>query len=362
MTTSATPILRICAATLAFALAAAGCDDGAVINDDQAPVRFRDGDGTWGPGKLNTNFIGIDEKLPLNAIPLVDDPAAEVRLHAVWTDHCVDRRVGKSLTGLFYTSNLDGALGIDVTDGDLDAATFKMWKKPWITCTVAGNEWEHTVWAVITTKGGKSTNHYLMILDRGVDTLGNPVYEWGYYTGIGDLFNPSSYGHTCLEDQDPYADPLHRFHAHLIADLGVESAPLRFVDAPDTIFLACLSGAVGKTASARWGYAPWTWGTDVHELATHVAIADYCGDGTAYTQAGNKLTIRDQWAINGYAPVAWEDEAAWDMDTMRATCLTLPRDHAMRNGFTHLECDGVPLPHCDDTMMAAAPMATRLID
>lgn len=345
---------------MALALGPAGCDDDlAAADDDHGPVRFRDGDGTWGPGKLNTNFIGIDESLPLNSIPLVDDPAADIRLHAVWANRCVDRRAGKVLTGLFYTSDLDGDLGITVADGDLEAATFRMWQKPWITCTVSGNYWEHTVWGIIKNQ---TTNRYLMILDRSFDALGNPVFEWGYHTGVGDAFNPSNYAPTCDEDLDPYADPAHHFHAHLITDLGVETNPLRFVDQPDSFFLACLSGAIGKTASAKWGYAPWTWGTEVHELATHVAIADYCGDGQSYTKAGNKLTIHDQWAINDYSPLAWEDEAAWDMETMRATCLTLPRDHVMRQGFTYLSCGGQTLPHCDESMMAAAELTTRLID
>ncbi len=368
MTTSTSPNWPYrAAAAFTFTLAMTGCDphDDAVAGDAQDPIDFRNGDGTWGPGKLNTNFLGEDEAYPLNAIPLVDDPSASVRLHAVWSTRCVNRTSGKTFTnGLFYTSGINGVLGIAVNAGELEPATFKQYGKPTVTCTVASNDWIGTVWGVILKDAqGAETHHYLMPLERKLDPHGNPVYRWGVFTGLNlaDLFNPTQYKATCAEDLDPFGDAhLLREHAYLVADLDVDPASGNFSELPDQLYLACRSGAVGKAID--WGYAPWQWGNDAHELATRVVRADYCGSGKSFTKKGNALQVRDQLGVNDFAAPALTDEAAWDLDTSRATCVTLPRDVLLQQDFTAITCGDEVLPACSPAAMTGSFFATKLAD
>lgn len=364
MTNTSSPLMRGAAAALILTCGMPGCDASDVGVIGESPVGFRDGDGTWGPGKLNTNFLGEDGTYPLNTLPLVDEPGAAVRLHAVWTTHCIGPREKTLKDQLFYASGINGELGIHTTDGDLEPASFKLLTNPSVTCTVAGDNWENTVWGVITTDSkGIEKDHYLMILDRGLDNNGNPVFQWGVFTGLNmaELFNPSQYKPTCAEDVDPFGDAyLLREHAYLVADLAVDPQSGDFSVAPNAMYLACRAGAAGKSIS--WGYPPWTWGTDIHELATRVVRADYCGSGKSFTVKGNALFVRDQLGVNDFTATALDDEAAWDLATSRATCVTLPRDHAWRVGFTTLDCGDHVLPVCSPEAMASSIFATKVAD
>jgi hypothetical protein len=357
----------MCSAALALTLS--GCDAG----DDRAgqgedPISFRNGDGTWGVGKLNTNFLGEDEQYPLNALPLSGLPlatesGASVRLHAVWATHCVDRVSGTTYkNGLFYTSGIDGDLGITVDDGALEPATFKMFSKPTVTCTVAANDWHGTVWGVILTDAqGTETHHYLMPIHSRLDEHGNRIYRWGIFTGLNpnEIFNPTKYTPTCIEDSDPFGDAhILKHYAYLIADLAVDPASGDFSVAPDTMYLACRSGAVGK--SIHWDYSPWEWGSDTHELATRVVRADYCGAGQSFTKKGNALQVSDQLGVNEFTKPELEDEAAWDLATSRATCVTMPRDAGLQEDFEGIVCGDAVLPECTPEAMTDSIITTKL--
>lgn len=351
----------MCGLTLTLGLAA--CDDpgAAEVELDGDDVTFRGGDGTWGPGKLNTHFLGVNETYRLDNIPLVDDPQAPVRLHAVWARRCVDRVNGVTYKNgpLFYTSDLVGDLGISVVDGELQPATFKQYGKDHVTCEVAANDWVGTIWGVITEDAlGTETNHYMMILDQRLDEHGNRVYKWGVLTGP-DPFNLKYYVPTCAEDQDPFGvdTVLLRYHAYLVDGLAVDLASGGFSAAAASVFIACRSGAVGKAID--WGYAPWDHDMAIHELATRVVRADYCGDGEHHTEVGNEVHVRDEFGVNDFSQLAMIKEAAWDLETSRATCLSLPRDAFYQNG-PPIACGGVPLPECTDEMIDDATIATKL--
>ena len=359
---------------IALCLSLGACDDpAAVLDGDEGSgeVRFRDGgNGTWGTGKLNTNFLGEDETFPFNSIPTSDDPQAATRLHAVWTTHCVDRLNNIVYDDeLFYTSDLNGELGISVSDGELGPTTFRKYGDDNVTCTVSGQDWKHTIWGIMTRDAADVVhNNYLMIMDRRLDPNGNRIYKWGVLVG-NNPFSPDSYTPTCDEDEDPDEEPFgdvwaYRYYAYLIDGLSVDPATGSFATAPNVLYTACRSGAVGKAVS--WNYAPWEWGSDVHELATKVVRADYCGNGTPFTQEGNRLQLDDDFDVNSYEDVNFSDEAAWDLGQGRATCVTMPREHDLRPGFAGISCDiagqQVNLPVCDPQANADATITTKLGD
>jgi hypothetical protein len=348
--------------TMTLLLGAAGCAPAHDLHDDRAPS-FREGDGPWGGGLLNTNFLGEDETIPLNAIPLDDDPNADVRLHAVWTRRCLDPSSG--LPALFYTSDLQGELGVTLDgEGSLNPATFKMFSNASVTCQIAGNDWEHTVWGVmIKDAQGVWQNHYLMILDVGVDEHGAPIHEWGVYRGPSkDLFHPSNYQRTCIEDVDGDGDvQLHSFHAYLLDDLAVDPDSGDFSYSPDMMYLACRSGMVGK--GLVWEYYPWEHGMDVHEIVTRAGRADYCGDGVSWTQPGTRLQIRDIFDVHDFGEPLATDEAAWTLASGRATCLTNPRIATVDPAqviCTDANNQPFALPPCTAAHMGEADVATKL--
>lgn len=358
----------MCGATLALSLGVAGCDEGPAIEAAPGEVTFRGGEGTWGPGKLNTHFLGKDSTYPLTSIPLSDDPTANVRLHAIWATRCVDRQKGKIYTNdLFYTSDLDGVLGVSVLDGDLESATFRRFGDPNVTCTVSSKDWKNTVWGVITVDDqGVEHNHYLMILDRRLDDHGNRVFKWGVWTGLGHPLLSDYYTPSCAEDLDPFGTFDLRFHAYLVDGLEVDEHSGDFTSGADSFFIACRSGAIGKAID--WGYAPWVYGTDVHELATRVVRADYCGDGGTFTVEGNALQVRDGFGVNGFPKPNLAHEAAWDLDVGGATCLTTPRDAQQQ-----IEIDGPLLCNegledervlypCTNEAIDGSIFATKILD
>lgn len=320
--------------------------------DDDAAISFRDGG--WGPGKLNTHFLGKDEAFPLNAIPLQDDPTASIRLHAVWTNKCA------SVTGQnFYTSDLDGELGITLTEeGDLNPAVFKLFGNPSVQCTIAGNAWIGTVWGIIYN----NQNFYLMIKDRIVQPNGRILWLWGRYTG-GPQFSEKSYQDSCLMDQEP--DGLYEFYAYHFKDLDVADDG-NFTYSPDTMYIGCLSGAVGKTKT--WGFGMPDVSMETHEMVTRIARADYCGDGKSYTFEGNPVQIDDvDGDLSEFDDLTYPDEAAWSLELGRATCVSVPRHLPLRPTWGPLNCSedlppelAITLTPCTEEDVADATFMTKI--
>jgi hypothetical protein len=92
--------------------------------------------------------------------------------------------------------------------------------------------------------------------------------------------------------------------------------------------LTCTSGVVGKCV--RWGYRPWEEKPGglpmraLHQTCTHMARADYGGDGHATTREGTLIDIYDRFNIQTSdkdAPMTFE--AAWGIDG--AICVAHPR-------------------------------------
>ncbi|MEZ4449828.1 MAG: ADYC domain-containing protein, partial [Nannocystaceae bacterium] len=260
-------------------------------------------------------------------------------------------------------SDLDGDLSVQIVDGALQPAVFRALGNPGVTCIVDGGAWDGTIWGIIVTENGVTYNRYMMLLSHGFDEHNVPIYRWGFFDEGDDIWSKAAYKPTCVEDKDPYANAfVYRYHAYLVEDLHV-AADGTFSEAPSTFFLACRSGAVGK--AIHWGYNPAKWGMELHELATRVVRADYCGTGVSFTQAGNAVQLHDKLTpqVNEFSKVTLTDEAAWDLDLSRATCVTLPRDHALRNGFQGIDCGGPDLvPFCTGDDMDDATIATKVAD
>ena len=350
--------LRLTATALTLGMTA--CDMGDEASDtDQLMVSSRDGGTSWGTGKLNTHFLGEDETLPFSAIPLADDPGADVRLHAVWTERCVGTGGAPLPPGLYYTSDLVGSLGITLNgEGKLNPARFKKYGDDGTTCTVAGNGWIGTVWGIMIDNGtGEWDNHYLMILGADTDAQGTPRYLWGRYVGgPGGPFSKKSYVPSCADYEVQVGEGLfHSNYAYLLKDLAVDDDSGVFSVAPDMMYIACVSGIVGKTAF--WGYKPWKFGMDVHERATRVGRADYCGNGQPFTIEGNPLQIDDDHGVSEFDDLSFPIEAAWDLDG-KATCVTTPRHIPLRG--TTLSCGAETLEPCTDDDVTNAEFVTRI--
>ncbi|MFP2933421.1 ADYC domain-containing protein [Pyxidicoccus sp. 3LG] len=89
------------------------------------------------------------------------------------------------------------------------------------------------------------------------------------------------------------------------------------LDNPRVFTFACEGAAIAKCV--RFGYRP--WGTtadgrslsDHHQACTRMVRADFCGDGTSYTQDGNWVNLFDNVGVQADTE-AWQFEAEWNAD------------------------------------------------
>ncbi|MEZ4452962.1 MAG: ADYC domain-containing protein, partial [Nannocystaceae bacterium] len=170
----------------------------------------------------------------------------------------------------------------------------------------------------------------------GAGTKVDPKTGWGgSYDGL----------HTCAKDGN--GDVWTVLSRGLLVD-NVSGALAEATWAMDQYaYIACLSGAVGKTM--MWGYSHDNPNGGIpnvtlpqYESALRVTRADYCGDGTSFTRPGEAVTLLDHWGINVHANDAVSDEAVFGPDG--ALCVDTPRwdYHA-----APIHCnDGRTLPRC----------------
>jgi hypothetical protein len=98
---------------------------------------------------------------------------------------------------------------------------------------------------------------------------------------------------------------------------------------PDGWFtFGCRDAAIGECV--EWGYKPWLtmtrcdastgecWqvpGPDYHQTCTRLVRADYCGDGTPWTQDGTAINVYDDVGIEARDTSRdWAHEANWSPD------------------------------------------------
>lgn len=131
--------------------------------------------------------------------------------------------------------------------------------------------------------------------------------------------------------------------AVMFQDLHVESDGT-ISPRPDTLYFGCTSGAVGKAAT--WGYAPWIIGDDGHLAAVRSVRADYCGDGSSWTEAGTPLQITDPLVINRFPDSTLPTEAIWSQ--YGAECVMQPRLSQWNYDDVMIQCTDRFIPMCEE--------------
>lgn len=109
---------------------------------------------------------------------------------------------------------------------------------------------------------------------------------------------------------------------------GVPTGGAHF-DEPTRFTFACGGGAIVKCINL--GYRPWVTHNGeslapYHQACTRLLRADYCGDGSTYTQNGNRVNLYDLLGVQQDTE-HWIFEAAWDENGARCF-YPLNRSHA----------------------------------
>ncbi len=336
--------------TIAAAITTAvGCDaDAGDLEPLEVSPRFLGGPGgLTGPNKLNTSFLGDDEDYPLDNLPLVAGSDPEVSIMGITAHRCMDI-TGAELVGNFSTKAF-GPVHLDLSaQGVLGPIQMTRTTDASEVCTVSGDYWRDTWWEVSSGVGVKAIQTDMWLRNVDLDEHGSTVYAWyvNYDRVSGSqLSTPPDYRPLCDENDELPAYSGLAYSAYLMPGLRLDSGADFQVTAPaETMFVACRSGAVGKTAS--WGYPSWTHGIGVHELATRAARADYCGTGMSNTTPGTPIWLSDtigQWPDEpeeGYVV-----EAVWSESDGRALCVGEPRlPTVVADPFN---CSLFSLPSCD---------------
>ncbi len=300
-----------------------------------------------GPNKLNTSFLGDGEDYPLDNLPLLAGSDPNVRIIEVRANECTGL-TGMPLFGHFTTAEISPDVTVSLSsDGVLGSMQMARVGNPTELCTVSGPLWAGTYWEVAVETPVQVIETDLRLQSLALDGHGSTLYEWevNYSRVIGKPTASPDYRPLCDENDELGVNQSLAFHAYLVPGLRLgPSASFVVANPADTMFIACRSGAVGKTAS--WGYAPWDVGTDVHALATRAARADYCGTGVANTTVGTPIWLQDTLGLWPDAPVAgYVKEAVWDEDSGRALCVSQPR--LATTPADPYFCPLMALPTCD---------------
>jgi hypothetical protein len=138
------------------------------------------------------------------------------------------------------------------------------------------------------------------------------------YSEAGDV---SSYDATYATDQDQWK-PVCTSGGSAILLSGTWNVDGSRTPSDTVVTFACPGGALAKCVD--FGYAPWRSqdGTSLapyHQACTRAVRADYCGDGTSYTQDGTLINLYDVIGVQSDA-VDWTPEAEWSEGG--ASCLS----------------------------------------
>jgi hypothetical protein len=134
------------------------------------------------------------------------------------------------------------------------------------------------------------------------------------------------------------------------------------IDDPSKFVFAC-KGLASLGKCVGWGYAPWRTQNGVslsghHQACVRMVRADFCGDGTSYTQNGNEIDLYDGLSVQ-VDTEAWVKEAEWDADGAR--CFYAENRSATLDPVPSIPCyDAAKEDGCGDT--AHFQTGTLLID
>jgi len=311
-----TTILSL-AATLTLTL---GCDAEPELGFGEGDIALR----PWGGMKLNTSFLGDFEwnELDLNG---------KFHEHAQLTKVCIEPKDGGDPDGKYkskegWVDEVCFEAGVDpiwVKQGEIMA---EKWGKLY-----RGYDFDRSSWYInldYDQDGALDSTIVPRVESMGQQVSPQGSLYWAYYwtymtTEVGGL--ASKY----VEQQDEPVAICEKdvgtgaLEALANEDLHVDMKSGDFSPRSDTMFVACVSGAVGKVQD-KWGYLNHEIGHKRHQTMTRVARADYCGDGTSFTEPGMKLQIEDAWGYSVLVDPSKETEAHWIVGGA-AACLYLPR-------------------------------------
>lgn len=268
-------------ATLALTLGACDAAD---------PADFQDGDVALRPllggFSLNTSFIGGHDFSEL-------DLDGKVHKYARLDKICF-KSPGKEQYCVVPGKDL-----IDVTDGMLWAKRGGM--------TYKGYDFRNSLWylSVDYDKNGfLDSTIVTTILDAQPNKTvpsgsASPVGYWDYYwayipsSASGMITKYLEKGESPVPTCEPDVDT-GSLGSIVLADTSIDTSASTHGDVekvPRSLFIACHSGASGKTPT--WGYVHHAVGHKAYESVIRTIRADYCNDGVSWTEPGQHLAVTD---------------------------------------------------------------------
>jgi hypothetical protein len=256
-----------------------------------------------------------------------------------------------SAGGVFLNTNAIGAhalseldLGGEVHEGvRLDAVRIKLPGDVWLTLESVDSEAGELVGVhdSVTYRGAEFLDsEWDLTFIQGVSGEIPATMYIAAYTASGA--HKYTFKYDDAAEQPHFvcdADPDGAYGSVAIPDISVHAVTGEVVERPDTLYLGCTSGAVGK--AVVWGYAPWDIGAVDFETAVRVVRADYCATGASWTLPGTYLQLADAWDVNAFLDAQQPTEALWGPGG--ALCVGAPRLDEYIGAVT---CGGLPLPSC----------------
>lgn len=151
---------------------------------------------------------------------------------------------------------------------------------------------------------------------------------WNYQVSYRDVVN-NTWSPLC-QDASGNAVPAIAVDGYWSYAQGVPGGGAKIVDGQNFTFACRGLGAIGKCIG--FGYEPWRTVNGVsvdryHQACVRLIRADFCGDGTPYTQDGNRVNLYDGLGIQQDTE-DWVPEAEWDERGARCFSL-LNRSHSL---------------------------------
>lgn len=315
-----------------------GCDtDSTALEDDfVGDLAFRcttlggctgGGSGGTGGGLGNTSFLGHilaeGDVFPVDNLSLTGGTVNGVSIESIVADNC-RMRSGQLTVGI---SEPNPTLQVDDM-GRLLPKTLTVLTDPTTQCTVSGELWATSTWAIAYDDGVTEFETELRLeeVDTTSDVDGAPLYEFSVNSDqVPD--DRSGWNHVCgYFDEGPQM----AFKAFLMPGLQLGQGGAFTLD-PDVVFLGCINGSIGK--AWLWGYKSFLQaiGPEGHEVAHNVIRAEYCGDDVSHTETGTPIWLQSIFTDEGPDPNApvdtdWRLEAVWSSDPEdKAICVSTTR-------------------------------------
>lgn len=186
-----------------------------------------------------------------------------------------------------------------------------------------------------------------VVTDNIVLTVNQYSQQGSYFFYTFDYPNPINPKETlpaCKETLDPVTGQVVGTKAVAIEDIVVDTDTGIIDFKKNMIYIACVSGAVGKATT--WDFKPYDPALGVEHFtgAVRAVRADYCGNGVSWTTVGNALQLADKWGYSSFNANPGPTEALWTADG--AACLGEPR-WVGEVKYEDVICNGDKLKFCD---------------